>query len=211
VIRVVDGMSAPVHRDSHLPGSPPGAPIGGGSLADLESLFRAHYEALCRFVQRYVSEADLAEELVQDLFLRLAEGAESTPELSVSRAYLYIAARNRAIQHIRHRRIEDRWLARSTQEHSASDEGPAEQLQQRELDDAIARAIAELPGRCRTVIELTRYRGLSHADVAEVLGISRRTVEQHAWRALKLLRAKLAPYLPIAAVMTLADIMKQLH
>jgi len=202
-------MSEPVHHDSHPPRPPLGSVTGGAPLAHLESLFRAHYEALCRFVQRYVAEADLAEELVQDLFLRLAEGAESSPDTQVSRPYLYVAARNRAIQHLRHRRIEERWIAQSTHEHPKSEDGPAERLDQRELDDAIERAMAELPARCRTVMELTRYRGLSHAEVAQALGISRRTVEQHAWRALKLLRASLAPYLPVVGV-TLAEVMNRL-
>ena len=64
-----------------------------------------------------------------------------------------------------------------------------------DLEDALARELAELPPRCREVFALLRYEGMSQAEAAATLGISRKTVEIHLGRAMKLLRAGLAAWL----------------
>jgi RNA polymerase sigma-70 factor (ECF subfamily) len=70
------------------------------------------------------------------------------------------------------------------------------------MAEAIRRAIDALPDRCRQIFLLSREKYLSYAEIAEVLGISVKTVETQMWRALKSLRKSLAPYLGL--VLTLA-------
>ena len=71
-------------------------------------LFRAHYAELCHFVLQFVRSRPVAEELVQDLFLRIWERRQSWEEELPSRSYLYQAARNRALDHLKHERIAQR-------------------------------------------------------------------------------------------------------
>ncbi len=58
------------------------------------------------------------------------------------------------------------------------------------------RAVADLPERCREVFRLSREQGLRYAEIATALGISVKTVEAQMGKALRLLRDRLAPWLP---------------
>src|SRR5204862_1189551 len=160
-------------------------------IAAFEALFRTHYSPLCDYVYGYVRSRAVAQELVQDLFLRLWERA-GTPASTLAASYLYTAARNRAVDHLRRERVAASWAKSPAGEPGAVPAGADEPLCEHELRDALERAVAELPERCRLIFTLSRYRRLSHADTARTLCISVNTVEQQMWRALKTLRAKLA-------------------
>ena len=142
----------------------------------------------------YVRSRAVAQELVQDLFLRLWERA-LTPAGTLAASYLYTAARNRAVGHLRRERVAAAWAKSPSSVARAAPAGADEPLREHEVRDALERAVAELPERCRLIFTLSRYRSLSNAEIAEMLCISVNTVEQQMWRALKTLRAKLAPYL----------------
>jgi RNA polymerase sigma-70 factor (ECF subfamily) len=167
-----------------------------------ELVFRAHYAGLCEFVAGYVRSRETAAELVQDLFLRLWElqGTPQSPPLT--KAYLYTAARNRALRYLRHVRVEARWQDRAAREIEEPTASADDELRYREIAAAAEQAIAGLPERCRMVFCLSRKQHLSYAEIAEVLGITVSTVENQMWRALKSLRTKLAPYLLLAVGMT---------
>jgi len=177
----------------HPPSAPEPEPVS------FEAVFRAHYPELCEFVTGYVRSTDIAHELVQDLFLRIWElqGTPNAPPLT--KAYLYSAARNRAIKHLRHERVVVRWEERASREAKPSEASAADEVHCRELAEAAGQAIESLPERCRMVYTLSRQQNLSYAEIAQVLGISESTVETQMWRALKHLRTKLAPFLLTAA------------
>lgn len=73
-------------------------------------------------------------------------------------------------------------------------------MQYHELADAIAHAVDSLPERARQIFTMHREQGLSYAEIARALGPSVKTVENQMDRALKLLRARLAPFLSIGFV-----------
>ena len=98
----------------------------------------------------------------------------------------------------RHHRVEARWEARAAVEADEAAPGADEELRYGEVAKAAARAIESLPERCRLVFTLSRQQHLTYAEIAQTLDISVSTVETQMWRALKILRAKLAPYLLLA-------------
>ncbi|MBW3627672.1 MAG: RNA polymerase sigma-70 factor [Gemmatimonadetes bacterium] len=167
-------------------------------LGDQEAfgtLFRALYPSLCNLVTRRVRSPEIAEELVQDIFLRMWERRETLdPEQSITR-YLYRAARNQAINHLKHRNIASRahgvlvLTLRPTQP-AAEDE-----VRYTEIATAAQDAINHLPDRCREIFLLSRQGEQSYSDIAHLLGISIKTVETQMGRALKTLRSALLPYL----------------
>ena len=163
-----------------------------------ETLFRAHYAPLCDFVYGYVRSREAAQELIQDLFLRLWELRETSDTAPLTTAYLYTAARNRALRYLRHQRVVARWEERAAREAGVPEGRVDEDLHCREVAEAVQGAIDELPERCRLIFTMSRHQELTYGEIAEVLGISVKTVETQMWRALKSLRAKLAPYLGVA-------------
>ena len=160
-----------------------------------ESAFQAHYVELCEYVLRFVGSAEAAQDLVQDLFLRLWDSRGPRDASRLTRPYLYVAARNRALKYLRHRRVVAAWIARAASEEIPPSDTPEDLCLRGELDEAVQQAIAQLPARCRAIFVLRRREQLSYREIATRLGISLGTVKSQMWRATLRLRARLAPYL----------------
>ena len=161
-----------------------------------EVLYRTHYPGLCDLVYGYVGSRDTARELVQDLFLTVWDNVAGSGAPMPAAPYLYTAARNRALRSLRHGKVEARYSAQQLSTEAPERPCDAESaVAEREITDAVAAAMRELPERCRLVFSMSRHEHLPNAEIAARLGISVSTVEQQMWRALKALRAKLGPYL----------------
>ncbi len=72
---------------------------------------------------------------------------------------------------------------------------PDSELASRDIEHALAKALREMPARCREVYTLVREQGFTYAEVAEALGIAPKTVEIHMSRSLAILRVRLAPWM----------------
>ena len=164
-----------------------------------DTALEAYYVELCEYVLRLVGSADAAQDLVHDLFLRLWDTRGPRDAVRLTRPYLYTAARNAALKYLRHQRVVDAWVERASREDVPSADTPSDLCLQRELEDAVARAIAELPTRCREIFLLRRRDQLSYQEIAAQAGISLGTVKCHMWRAMVLLREKLGPYLALVS------------
>ena len=160
-----------------------------------ESLFDAYYVELCEYVLRFVGSADAAEDLVQDLFLHLWDRRGPRDADRLTRPYLFVAARNRALKYLRHRRVAAAWVDRVAREETPTADTPEDLYVRGELDEAVQRAIAELPGGCREIFLLRRRDQLSYQEIAARLGVSLGTVKSQMWRATVRLKERLAPHL----------------
>lgn len=171
--------------------------IREGNGTALEQLFEAYYNRLCVYTRGYVGDLAAAEEIVEDLFVWIWENRASWEVHTSLRQYLYTSARNRALKHLRHERVRRRVHETATRAPvPAGMAGPAaapdEELQLRELAALVEQTVDALPVRCREAFRLSRGHGLSHAEIAEVMGISLSTVEKHIVRALSTLRDAIA-------------------
>lgn len=182
----------PLHPDQ------PPATFARG-ITTFDDLFRDAYPGLFRFAYRLVNSRELAEEIVQDVFLELWRRRDVVDPCSVARAYLYTATRHAAVSAIRRSRVEAKAVTRDDigvgATHGAAGSDILEVIEASDLDAAIARAIETLPERCRLVYTLSRREQLSYAAIAAALGISVKTVEAQMTRAFRILRTHLAPYL----------------
>jgi RNA polymerase sigma-70 factor (ECF subfamily) len=169
-----------------------------GALVD--ALFLEYHARLCDFVYGSIRSRDAAEDIVQDIFLRLWEQRD-TCDLRNPAAYLYHAARNGVISYRRRRRVREAWAERAQAEHDGPRNATTESIELRELTRAVREAVAALPERCRLCFTLSRDHGLTYADIGRTLGISVRTVEVHIARAIKAIRAHIAPYLVVTVVL----------
>jgi RNA polymerase sigma-70 factor (ECF subfamily) len=165
--------------------------LRAGDASELERVFRAYYGPLCGFLARYVGGPE-AEEIVQDTFLRLWNDRERLQVNTSLRAYLYAAARNRALNHLKRQGIEQRWS--EAEAHTPLDavdpEAPGS-LERAEVSGRVQRAIASLPARLRETVELRWGRQWSHAEIAEAMAISVKGVEANVARAKAALKAAL--------------------
>lgn len=162
---------------------------------NFEQVFTGFYVNLCRFAYTYVKNEEMAEEVVQELFISLWEQRDRLEIKTSVRSFLYTSVRNRALNYIRNHKT------RALHEDDFA-EHQVEQVdyiinfcEREELQSLITEAIGELPDQCRTVFELSRNEGLSYKEIAEKLSVSPKTVENQMGIALKKLRGKLGPYL----------------
>jgi RNA polymerase sigma-70 factor, ECF subfamily len=168
--------------------------LRAGDADAFDTVFRTWYPAVVRVAERIVREESLAEELAQEVFLGLWRRRESLDAEGTAQGYLFQAVRNRALNHLRHSAVERK--AAVVLPFLAEPPAPADAgVEASDLEHAIATAIAGLPTRCREVFTMSRERGLRYAEIADVLGISVKAVEANMGRALKQLRAQLAPWL----------------
>jgi len=173
-------------------------------LADgdaFEALFHAYYARLCDFVQSYVRSPDLAEELVQTVFLRVWEHRATWEPTTGVRAYLFAACRNQALGAVKHERVVALVARRAICEDialgiAAPPMGPDDALQATELTAVLREAVNRLPERRRIVVILRWQQQMSYAEIARVLGISVKTVEVQLGRALASFRRQLAHLRP---------------
>ncbi len=160
--------------------------------SDLERIFRSEYRGLVAASERLCRNRAEAEDIVQNLFVRLHE-RDVLADVDHPPAYLRRAVVTRTLNAIRDRkRVElpgDEALW-SAAEQSADTE-PAHIA---DLTDNLSRAIALLPERARLILQLSKFEGLSHKEIAASMDIAPKTVENQLARALKLLRK----YLPTA-------------
>lgn len=173
----------------------------------LRALFDDTYEPLWRSVVRLVGDESIARDLAQDAFVRVWDRRASLdPTLSL-RALLYRTVRNLALNQLRDdqtRRhlLEDPSAAAIAARPRAS--VPAdEQLEAAELARRLQQFIDELPPRQREALRLSRFDGLSHQEIADVMGCAPRTVNNHLVRALEQLRTRLAALGTVVSVLAL--------
>jgi RNA polymerase sigma-70 factor (ECF subfamily) len=159
--------------------------IRRGDPAAFEALFRAHYQPMCAFASRYTDSIAVAEELVQDVFARVWTDRGRWPAPANPRAYLFTAVRNRALNAGKRRRMEQDWADAEILEGEASGDAPAGDPA---VHANLERAMASLPERCRLVMHLRWREQMSYADIAAVMGISTKGVENQLARGLRALR-----------------------
>lgn len=162
-------------------------------------VFETLYDPLFRYVRSITKEATSARDVTQDVFIRLWEVRESLDPTQSLEAYLYRMARNRAYNHERRRQTrmeKEDTVRKQSAAQPASPELPDVQAAAQRLEDRLQRWIDDLPDRQREALVLSRYEGLSHDTIAEVMDISPRTVNNHIVRALKQLRERIRAYEP---------------
>ncbi|MFU8860758.1 MAG: RNA polymerase sigma-70 factor [Cyclonatronaceae bacterium] len=162
--------------------------------AALRSLFDKWYTPLCRHALIFVGDEHTAEDIVQELFVKIwTQRKDMLIEKSVG-SYLHRSVRNKCLNHIRD--YDKRFV------HDADpDSHPAEEISDDE-DETMMKlyalaleGILELPERCRVIFNMSRQPGMTNRKLAEVLNLSIKTIENQNTIALRKLRSKLGPHL----------------
>lgn len=170
-----------------------------------ENVFRSYYSQLVAYAYQYVSDSDLSEELVQEMFTNLWQKVDDIEIRTSTKSYLYGAVRNACLNYIKHQGIVKR---HKESEKYNIDYQDTDFLELDELQSKIDEALNKLPPKCREIFELSRFEDLKYKEIAVQLNISIKTVEGQMGRALKVMRECLGDYLSILIVLILSIIQK---
>lgn len=167
-------------------------------LDTFEQLFKENHAHCLAFATHYTGDANEAEEIVQQVFLRLWEKRDSITITGPVKAYLFSAIRNTAISQWR----KDAVRTAKEQTYGNNREMVAMlNTEARELEAQYRQALERLPERCREVFMLSRQQNLKYAEIAETMNISVKTVENQMGKALKILHQELREYLTLLAIL----------
>lgn len=171
--------------------------VRNGDRVAYEQMFKQHYTSLVRFARDIVKDTDTAEDMVQEVFVKIWERKENIHITTSLKAYLYMAVKNHCLNKLR---IE--------QKHAFMDDSLADDLRFSsnnndeesntiKLEQHIKDALDKLPPRCALIFKLSRFEHKTYKEIAEVLELSVKTVENQMGKALQLMRTNLSHYLTL--------------
>jgi len=165
-----------------------------GDANSFEKLFNHYCQRLINFARNYVIDKQIAENVVQDVFVKVWNNRENLDRTKMIKSYLFTAVKNDSLKHLRHLSIENK-ETEANQPYTNNDERPDKKLDEKETALKLEQAINELPEKCREIFTMNRFDNLKYSEIADILNISIKTVETQMGRALKKLRERLKPFL----------------
>lgn len=165
-----------------------------GEEETFEQVYKRFLRPLHVYAINILRDEEVARGMVQNVFLKLWERRGRITLTGSVQAYLYSSVYNECLNHLRHQKVKVNHQQHVMHTHKDEHHAGMELL---DLKEKLQHALNELPEGCRTVFQLSRFEELKYQEIADRLSISIKTVEAQMGKALKLLRLKLADYLPL--------------
>lgn len=151
-----------------------------------EEIFKTFYPDLYKFAYAYLMNENLAEDVVQDVFVALWTTAESMPWNTKLKNYLYSSVKYGCLDYLKHLQVIDNNKEKLTEALIYS--GTVEYEDNQELLEKVNQCLQELPDQQRKVLELKVVKGLNYREISQELNISEESVHTHVKRAYRYLR-----------------------
>ena len=171
--------------------------INTGNELVFEKVFKQYFKTLQNYAYTILNDLDVAEEMVQNVFLKIWEKREKLPQDANIGSYLYKSVYHESLNWLRHEKVK-----LSHQQHtfySMKDEtdNAADRIKMKQLEEHLQKALNDLPQQCRTIFQMSRFDEMRYREIDNELGISIKTVENQMGKALRLMRLKLVEFLPV--------------
>jgi RNA polymerase sigma-70 factor (ECF subfamily) len=174
--------------------------IKQGSQKAFERLFKDYFKSLHAYAYTFLKDDEQAEEVVQNVFCRVWEKRDQLKTDGSIKAYLYRAVHNESLNYLKHQKVRAGfgvYYADEMEQNAGGDEPASKKLMAAELQRHIEKAMSELPEQCRIIFQLSRFEQLKYQQIADQMGLSIKTIENQMGKALRVMRQKLAEFLPI--------------
>lgn len=168
--------------------------IGGGDEDAFCELYATYKNRLIYFAMRFLKSREYAEDVFQDAFTVVWQSRRFiNPDASFS-SYLYTIMRNRILNQLRNAANEEKLKESILSQALDYTEDTKREVMLNDLKSLISHALQQLTPRQREIFEMSREAQLSHKEIADKLGISVNTVQEHISTSLKLIRTYLIKY-----------------
>jgi len=165
-----------------------------------QKVFEQYYADLCVYAKRYIQDLNTREDLVQDVFCSLWINRKNIDYSTPISNYLVTSVKNHSLNYLRKTgkaelmdlEIEKIPIYAEENEHM---------FFLNELEDLYNRTLAGLPEEYRLAFVMSRMEDKSTTEIAEILGVSVRTVERYRNKAIEILKTELKDYLPLLAIL----------
>lgn len=159
----------------------------------LEQIFKIFQKDIFNFLFCKTNDFDLAEDLLQETFIKLWENRYNLDETKSIKAYIFTIANNLSLNYIRHKKI----VLHFKNNHAPqiyADENPHRKLEYEEFREILIKTIDKIAEKPRMVFLLSRIEKLSYKEIAERLNIKISTVESHMVKVLRIIREEINKY-----------------
>jgi RNA polymerase sigma-70 factor (family 1) len=175
--------------------------IAEGNETAFRTIFDGYRERLFTFAWQLCHSAVEAEEIVQDIFLKLWEQRDKLAGVSFPRKYIYMMTRNRTLDLLGKIARNEQMIKEVWGHLSQSDNLTENLLQAEESRKLIQQAVAQLSEKKQTIFFLSRDQGLSHHEIADQMGLSVQTVKNIVTEVLKHIQVFLAQHSELLAIL----------
>ncbi|WP_236978759.1 RNA polymerase sigma factor [Membranihabitans maritimus] len=166
-----------------------------GDKSAFKRIYHYFESSLYKFVYSYTKSKYVSEEIIQEVFIKLWEKRQTLDPSKSFDSFIYTMTRNLTFNYLRDAsrrksRSRELWNNMVSQRNVIEDE-----LILKEYGDIIEDIIRELPQQKRSIYQLSRKEGKSNSEIADILGISSKTVKNHLWKTMGIIRSQLKPYI----------------
>jgi len=162
--------------------------IEKGHTSIFTRFYTSYFQKLILASDRYINDIHTAEEIVQDIFLKIWEFPENMAEVKSVKSYLYRSVINASINFANRQKVLEQHHLKLASEFS--DEYLTDIDEENEMIIILRNEIDKLPAQCKKVFKLSRFENYKYKEIAAELDISEKTVENHIGNALKVLRSR---------------------
>jgi len=169
-----------------------------GDEQAFELLYRRYFVRLCAFANKFLNDPYSAEEVVQEIFLKLWENRATLRSDGSGKSLLFQGVHNKSLNLLAHQKVINRYSEMIKAAYAQPEEFDVhDSLMGKELNLRIQTIVKDLAPECKKIYLMSRAEGKKHHEIAEELSISIKTVETQINRALKKFRLELSDYMVV--------------
>jgi len=157
---------------------------------DLRNLYDEYFESIRGFLYYKCGDIDLADDLVQETFIKVWNKRDDIDKKTV-KSFLYTIANNLLMNHYNHEKVVREHQKGSMGSESSNESSPQFMMEEKEFENKLNEAIAQLPSDCREVFLMNRIEKLKYKEIAERLDLSVKAIEKRMSKTLTLLKESL--------------------
>lgn len=170
--------------------------LKSGDREAFHKLYERYYPILLRHLFFRCQQTDLAEDIAQETFLKVWQNRTTLKPNKPFFALLAKIGLHLLLDRFRKEGTRSKYQDRVAESYDRAPSSPSSDLQHKELERAIRSVVLQnLPEKCRRVFLLNRMEGMSNSEIATMLGLSKKTVENQLYHALKVIRRRCAEWL----------------
>jgi RNA polymerase sigma-70 factor (ECF subfamily) len=160
--------------------------VKAGSVDAYKTIFNLYYKPLCSFAKKYVLDLAVAEDIVQEIFVKFWEQRKEIQLKTTVKSYFFQSVRNECLNYLKHQGVVEKYKVHIAS--AVTDDFFYDRLEEEEINQLVYQTIQSLPPRCKQIFELSRFEGKSFEEIAQELSISKNTIKNQLVSALKHIR-----------------------
>lgn len=169
--------------------------IRNGDKKSFEKLFRMYYEKFIQVSLLYVRGYNNAEDIVSDVFINILRQLDRVEKVEKIEAYLFTMVRNQCLDFLKKKNNKSLYLVEEFEDHHLTNTGDLRiEIEGNELREIIEKCVEQFPPKRKIVYRLIKEDSLTYKEVAEILCVSPKTVDNHLTLAIKTLRTAISAY-----------------